>query len=63
MWKKVFLEYLGYYAVICLEGLRKFRRSISQDSLCPGRESKRTPPEYGILNQFAWTKNKIAHKE
>jgi hypothetical protein len=59
----MFLEYSGYYAVICLEGLRKVRRSISQDSPCPCRESKRAPPEYGVLNHLARSKNKIPDKE
>jgi hypothetical protein len=42
---------LRYSPVICLEGLRKNTKNLSQDSRCPGRDLNLGPPEYeaGVL--------------
>jgi hypothetical protein len=42
---------LRYYPNICLEGLRKTTKSLSQDSRSPGRDLNLGPPKYeaGVL--------------
>jgi hypothetical protein len=41
---------LWYYQGICLEGLRKITKILSQDSWSPGQDSKTGPPYYeGVL--------------
>jgi hypothetical protein len=51
MWKKRSWPNLRYYSGICLEGLRKTTKNLSQDSRSPGRDLDPGPPEYeaGVL--------------
>jgi hypothetical protein len=44
---------LEHYPSICLEGLRKIIRNLSQDSCSPGQDLKPGPPEYeaGVLTR------------
>jgi hypothetical protein len=37
---------LRYYPGICLEGLRKTTKNLSQDNRSPGRDLNPGPPEY-----------------
>jgi hypothetical protein len=37
---------LSYYYSICLQGLRKTSKNLSQDSQSPGRDLKSESPEY-----------------
>jgi hypothetical protein len=48
-WKeyvKRHLSLLWYYPVICLEGLAKTTKDVSQESMSPGRDLNPEPPEY-----------------
>jgi hypothetical protein len=38
---------LRQYPGICLEGLRKTMKNLSQDIQSPGRDMNSVPPEYG----------------
>jgi hypothetical protein len=42
---------LRYYPGICLEGLRKTTKNLTQDNRSPGRDLNPGPPEYeaGVL--------------
>jgi hypothetical protein len=44
----------GYYLNICLEGLRKTTRNLSQDSRSPCQDLNPGPPEYeaGVLTTW-----------
>jgi hypothetical protein len=37
-----------HYPGVCLVGLRKTRKDLSQDRRCSGRESKRVPREWSL---------------
>jgi hypothetical protein len=43
--KRAFLR-RSHYPGVSLEGLRKSAEILSQDGLCPCRDSNRVPPEY-----------------
>jgi hypothetical protein len=42
--KEAVVAYFRYYPRICLQGLRKIIKHLSQDSRCRSRESNRAPP-------------------
>jgi hypothetical protein len=44
--KEMVVAYSRYYPGICLEVLKKTKKSLGQDSRCPDRHSNPAPPEY-----------------
>jgi hypothetical protein len=50
IWKEAIVAYSRYYPGICLEGLRKTIKNLSQYSQRPcSRDSNRVPPEYKTI--------------
>jgi hypothetical protein len=43
VWKEAVVAQSRYYPGTCPEGLRKRMKHLSQDSRCPGRDSKQAP--------------------
>jgi hypothetical protein len=50
-WNRFILQ-LRFYPSICLEGLRKPMKDLSEDSRCPGRDLNRTPTENEVSSNL-----------
>jgi hypothetical protein len=48
-WKRSWPN-LRYYSGICLQGLSKTTKNLSQDSCSPGRDLNPGPPEYEVAS-------------
>jgi hypothetical protein len=48
IWKEAVVAESRYYPSICLGGLRKTTKILSQDIWFPARDSKREHPEYAL---------------
>jgi hypothetical protein len=44
MWRVAVVAYSRHYTDICLDGVGKIYKKISQYNRCPGRDSKLGPP-------------------
>jgi hypothetical protein len=55
IWKEAIMASFEVLSRICLEGLRKTTKNLSQDSRSPGRDLNPGPPEYkaGVLTTRA----------
>jgi hypothetical protein len=51
-WKESFVSILRFYSVVCLQGLRKATRNLSQDIWYPDGGSNRLPSEFISLSQY-----------